>query len=110
MPHARMQRRQVAGEATQPLAARGEQQRMMAANRTMGWQRRVAGKASVEAAEQAEQRRMAAILLAEAHSKRAPAEPRGAAPRVVLPHSRRHRQVRATPVDRRGAAQPARVE
>ncbi len=43
MPHAMMQQRQVAGEATQPPAARGEQQRMMAANRTMGWQRRVAG-------------------------------------------------------------------
>jgi len=45
MPHARMQRRQMAGEAAQPLAARGDQQRMMAANRTMALQRRVAGTA-----------------------------------------------------------------
>jgi hypothetical protein len=42
MMHVMTQRRQVAGEATQPLAARGEQQRMMATKRTMGWQRRVA--------------------------------------------------------------------
>jgi len=40
-----MQRRQMAGEAAQPLAARGDQQRMMAANRTMALQRRVAGTA-----------------------------------------------------------------
>ena len=42
MMHVMTQRRQVAGEAAQPLAARGEQQRMMATKRTMGWQRRVA--------------------------------------------------------------------
>jgi len=53
---------------------------------------------------------MATIPQAEVRSMRAPAEPRGAAPRVVLPHSLRHRQARATPADRRGAAQPARAE
>jgi len=45
MPQATAQRRQMAGEAAQPLAARGDQQRMMAANRTMALQRRVAGTA-----------------------------------------------------------------
>lgn len=45
MLQATAQRRQVAGEAAQPLTARGDQQRMMAANRTMALQRRVAGTA-----------------------------------------------------------------
>jgi CHASE3 domain sensor protein len=45
MLQATVQRRQVAGEAAQPLAVRGDQQRMMAANRTMALQRRVAGTA-----------------------------------------------------------------
>jgi CHASE3 domain sensor protein len=45
MLQATAQRRQVAGEVAQPLTARGDQQRMMAANRTMALQRRVAGTA-----------------------------------------------------------------
>ncbi len=45
MQHATAQRRQVAGEAAQPLTACEEQQRMIAANQTMGPKRRVAGTA-----------------------------------------------------------------
>ena len=45
MLQATAQRRQVAGEAAQPLTACEEQQRMIAANQTMGPKRRVAGTA-----------------------------------------------------------------